>query len=203
MNCLVTGFEPFAGLSHNPSQALLELLPKQLGSTKVSIVTATLPVDTQSAPQALRRLLSKHKPHLVIHLGLAMGRAVLSLERFALNRLDFEIPDNAGYQLRDRQILPEQPLALETRLPLQAIRERWLEHKIPNVLSNTAGLYLCNQIMFCSLAALPNSVPSGFIHLPPDETLATQFAQPHMTLQTQAKAVELALQVTLEQRTGA
>ncbi|MER3462407.1 MAG: pyrrolidone carboxyl peptidase, partial [Armatimonadota bacterium] len=27
MPILVTGFEPFGGMAHNPSQALLELLP--------------------------------------------------------------------------------------------------------------------------------------------------------------------------------
>jgi pyroglutamyl-peptidase len=196
MNVLVTGFEPFAGLPHNPSHALLELLPQRLGNH--ALVKATLPVDTQTAPQHLRRLLLQHQPVAAVHLGLAMGRAVPSLERFALNRLDFEIPDNAGQQMRDQPILPKEPLALETRLPLRAIQWRWTAQKIPSQLSNTAGLYLCNQVMFTSLAWLPESVPSGFIHLPPDETLAAMKAQPYMALQTQARAVQIALEVTLK-----
>lgn len=196
MKVLITGFEPFAGLPHNPSSALLAYLPKTLGQTQ--LVTATLPVDTQAAPHELRRLYNEHQPAMALHLGLAAGRAVLSLERLAVNLLDFELPDNAGKHLQDTPILPGAPLALPARLPLRNIRQRWLEAGIPGVISNSAGLYLCNQVMYLALSWLPPEVPAGFIHLPPDETLALQKPQAYLPLEHQARAVLLALEETLK-----
>ncbi|MCS7067621.1 MAG: pyroglutamyl-peptidase I [Meiothermus sp.] len=197
MKILVTGFEPFAGWPHNPSQALLEHLPERLGTAP--LVRATLPVDARRVPAALDELYRQHRPSLVLHLGLAAGRALLSLERLAVNLLDFEIPDNGGHRLQDTPILPGGPLALHTRLPLRVILARWAEAGIPGVISNSAGLYLCNQVMYLALSSLPSEVPAGFIHLPPDETLALHKPQPFVPLRTQAQAIELALQATLEQ----
>lgn len=197
MKILVTGFEPFAGLPHNPSSALLEHLPNRLGQAE--LVRATLPVDTLRAPEALQQLYRRHQPAAALHLGLAAGRALLSLERLAVNLLDFEIADNGGHHLQDTPILPGGPLALHTRLPIRAIQARWAEAGIPGVVSNSAGLYLCNQVMYLALATLPLEAPAGFIHLPPDETLALHKPQAFVPLRTQAQAIRLALQVTLEQ----
>ncbi len=193
---LVTGFEPFAGLSHNPSSALLELLPQRLGQAK--LVKATLPVDTRLAPEALSELYRRYQPDAALHLGLAAGRALLSLERLAINLLDFEIADNGGHRLRDAPILPGGPLALHTRLPIRAIQSAWAAVGIPGIVSNSAGLYLCNQVMYLALSWLPPEAPAGFVHLPPDETLALQKPQAFVPLQTQAQAVGIALQITLK-----
>jgi len=193
---LVTGFEPFAGLPHNPSSALLAHLPETLG--KAQLIRATLPVDTQRAPVELQRLYKAHQPVVALHLGLATGRALLALERLAVNLLDFDLPDNAGLRLQDTPILPGAPLALATRLPLRAIKERWAEAGIPGVISNSAGLYLCNQVMYLALSWLPVKVSAGFIHLPPDETLALQKPQAYLPLELQTQAVELALEEALK-----
>jgi pyroglutamyl-peptidase len=193
---LVTGFEPFAGLPHNPSSALLDHLPETVGPAQ--LIRATLPVDTQRAPLELQRLYVEHRPAVALHLGLAAGRAMLSLERLAINLLDFELPDNAGKRVQDTPILPGAPLALPARLPLREIQQRWLEAGIPGVISNSAGLYLCNQVMYLALSWLPQEVPAGFIHLPPDETLALQKPQAYLPLEHQAQAVLLALQETLK-----
>lgn len=196
MKILVTGFEPFAGLVHNPSSALLELLPERLGQAR--LVRAALPVDSLMAPEALSELYQRHQPDAALHLGLAAGRALLSLERLAINLLDFEIADNSGHRLRDTPILPDGPLALPTRLPIRAIQAAWTEASIPGVISNSAGLYLCNQVMYLALWWLPQEVPAGFVHLPADEVLALHKPQAFVPLQTQAQAVRIALQVTLK-----
>ena len=54
MPILVTGFEPFGGMSHNPSQALLEHLPPAVGG--VPVATACLPVDSRQVEARLREL---------------------------------------------------------------------------------------------------------------------------------------------------
>ncbi|MCS7058007.1 MAG: pyroglutamyl-peptidase I [Meiothermus sp.] len=192
MKALVTGFEPFADYPHNPSRAVLDLLPERVGG--LELVRATLPVDTEQVRTTLQELYQKHQPAAVLHLGLAAGRALVCLERLAVNLLDFEVPDNAGRLLHDTPILPGGPLALHTRLPIRAIQARWKEAGIPSVLSNSAGLYLCNQVMYLALSWLPQKVPVGFIHLPPDETLALAKPQAYVPLKTQAQAVALALE---------
>jgi pyroglutamyl-peptidase len=155
-------------------------------------------VDTRRAPEELARLYRAYQPVAAIHLGLAVNRPLLCLERLAVNLLDFEIADNGSRRLRDTPILPDGPLALHTRLPIRTIQSAWSETGIPGMVSNSAGLYLCNQVIYLALSWLPQGVPVGFIHLPPDETLALDKPQAFVPLQTQAQAVCIALQVILK-----
>lgn len=195
MPILVTGFEPFGGMSHNPSQALLEHLPPAVGG--VPVATACLPVDSRQVEARLRELYARHRPRVALHLGLAANRAQISLERLAVNLLDFDIPDNAGHRAVDQPVRPGAPLALLTRLPVRAIRQRLHQEGIPAQLSLSAGAYLCNQVMYLALTLLPQEAACGFIHLPPDETLALQRGGAYVPLATQARAVVLALEACL------
>ena len=188
---LVTGFEPFGGLPHNPSEALLALLPEALGGRPLR--KALLPVDTERVGEALFALY-REGPEAVLHLGLAEKRPLISVERLAVNLLDFERPDNGGRVLEDTPIVPEGPLALPARFPVKAVLKRWREAGIPGSQSLSAGSYLCNQAFYLSLFHLPEEVPVGFIHLPPDETLALSKPGPYVPLEVQARAVLLALE---------
>src|SRR5580658_3302321 len=115
---LVTGFGPFGSLRHNPSAALLRHLPEQLGGATLD--TATLPVETGAVRDILPRLYAT-QPDVVLHTGLAYEQPCISIERVALNVLDFPQPDNAGESPRDEPVLAGGPLALAARLPLRAI----------------------------------------------------------------------------------
>jgi pyroglutamyl-peptidase len=81
------------------------------------------------------------------------------------------------------------------RFPVKAVLRRWREAGIPASQSLSAGSYLCNQAFYLSLFHLPEEVPVGFLHLPPDETLALQRGGPYVPLKEQARAVLLALEV--------
>ena len=188
---LVTGFEPFGGLPHNPSEALLALLPEALGGRPLR--KALLPVDTERVGEALFALY-REGPEAVLHLGLAEKRPLISVERLAVNLLDFERPDNGGRVLEDTPIVPEGPLALPARFPVKEVLRRWREAGIPGSQSLSAGSYLCNQAFYLSLFHLPEEVPVGFLHLPPDETLALSKPGPYVPLEVQARAVLLALE---------
>ena len=83
--------------------------------------------------------------------------------------------------------------------PLSGLPHNKLLNLLPNLLHNPSQY---NQVMFTSLAWLPNSLPSGFIHLPLDETLAVMKAQPYMPLKVRARAVQGALEVRLGQLQG-
>ena len=133
---LVTGFEPFGGFKHNPSATLLERLPQEVGNHPLH--KAILPVDSVALPEVLRKLHAL-KPKAVLHLGLAEGRPLLSLERLAINLLDFEFPDNRGIRWEDTPVVPGGALALEARFPLKEALRRLREAGIPAKQSLSAG----------------------------------------------------------------
>lgn len=189
---LVTGFEPFGGLGHNPSAALLDLLPEAVGGRPLR--KAVLPVDAEALPTALAALHAL-EPEAVLHLGLAEKRPQLTLERLAVNLLDFERPDNRGVVRKDTPVVPGGPLALQARFPLKQALSRLKEAGIPTSQSLSAGSYLCNQAFYLSLHHLPEQVPVAFLHLPPDETLALEKGGAYVPLKEQARAVRLLLEL--------
>jgi len=202
---LITGFEPYGGMAHNPSAEIA----RRLDGAKIAGVPVAgrlLPVDLGKLDGALAAALSGLDPVAVILLGLAPGDTCIRLERVALNLADFPIPDNAGLKSRDQPLDRRGEAARVSRLPLRAIEKRLLGMGIPARLSESAGTYLCNAAMYRALAWLPQRVPCGFIHLP---LLPAQVAiglesggpaQPSMAFPVQRRAVEIALELSLESR---
>ena len=190
---LVTGFEPFGGLPHNPSAAVLSLLPKKVSG--VEIKTEVLPVATQAVGPILKDLHAEGYL-AIIHTGVAEDRAIITVEREATNRLDFRIPDNCGQFRSGIPVVADGPDVYPARLPLKRIVSAWDRAGLPGAISESAGHYLCNQVMYTSLHHLPQATPTGFVHLPPDETLANM--GPHQPLHTQAEAIGWVLQVVKE-----
>ena len=134
-------------------------------------------------------------------LGVAPGRAGLSVERTAVNLFDFPSPDNDGAQPVDVPIEAGAPVAYFATLPLRRIVEAWRAAGIPGYVSESAGLYLCNAAMYSALhATAADGPPTGFLHLPslPDEVAAQRAPGPSMPLATQIEGVRIALEASLE-----
>lgn len=166
---LLTGFEAFPGVPSNPTERLVEAMPRRLGDAEVT--KAILPVDTAAIGPALAALSPETFDGLV-HTGVAHTRGAVGLERRAVNRLQFDVPDNRGVRPEDRPIDPSGPPERVTRLPVSALAAAFGRARVPVETSDDAGTYLCNQLMYISLGA--TRAPSGFIHVPPDEALAAQ-----------------------------
>jgi pyroglutamyl-peptidase len=196
---LVTGFEPFAGQVANPAEEVAKALDgRAVGGAVVR--SAVLPVHHAEAGPRVARLIEETAPRAVVHLGLAGGRARIALERVAVNVMDFDTPDNAGYRAQDEPCVPGGPAAYFATLPLAAILAALLADGIPAYVSNTAGTYLCNQTLYGTLHLLATrrlAVPAGFIHLPllPSMVAAAGLEQPSMDAGTMVRAVEIALGV--------
>jgi pyroglutamyl-peptidase len=196
---LVTGFEPFGGLDANPSLDVAKALDgRAIGEAVVR--GAVLPVHHAEAAARVARLLDETDPWAVVHLGLAGGRARIALERVAVNVMDYDTPDNAGYRAAGEPCAPDGPAAYFATLPLAAILAALLAEGIPAYVSNTAGTYLCNQTMYTTLHALARrgrAVPAGFIHLPllPAMVAASGLEQPSMDASLMVRAVEVTLGV--------
>ena len=184
MKILITGFEPFGKSPINPSQILIEQAPESFPGG-IELVKAILPVEKTAGPQALIDALERNQPEAVICFGLAEGRPVISLERVAVNLMDYRIPDNAGEIVQNQPILPEGPAAYFSSLPLRAMQAELRANNIPSELSLTAGAYLCNQVFYTlmhHLASHGQTTPAGFIHLPACPEQAAHFDKPIPTM---------------------
>lgn len=203
---LVTGFEPFGGHPSNPSEEIAKAVDgRVVGGLPVR--SAILPVHHLDAAREARRLLDEHDPLAVLHVGLAAGRARIALERVAVNVMDYEVADNAGYQASGEPCVPGGPAAYLTTLPVQAIIEAIVRDGVPAYLSSTAGTYLCNQTLYATLHAVlagRKRALAGFMHVPlsPAMVAASGLDQPSMDPTIGVRAVEAALRVISEHLAG-
>jgi pyroglutamyl-peptidase len=196
---LVTGFEAFGGHAANPSLEVAKALDGRAVGEAV-VRSAVLPVHHAEAAPQVSRLLDETDPLAVVHLGLAGGRARIALERVAVNVMDYDTPDNAGYRARGEPCVAGGPAAYFATLPVAAIVAALVAEGIPAYVSNTAGTYLCNQTMYGTLHRLTqrrHPARAGFIHLPllPAMVAAAGLEQPSMDAGLMVRAVEIALGV--------
>jgi pyroglutamyl-peptidase len=197
---LLTGFEPFGTYTSNPAGEVAKALDGRAFGAEV-VRAAVLPVHHAEAAAAVSRLVTEVAPRAIVHLGLAGGRARIALERVAVNVMDFEIADNAGYRATGEPCVPGGPAAYFSTLPLAAILEALTAEGVPAYLSSTAGTYLCNQTMYTTRHLLEGrslAIPAGFVHLPQSAAMvaASGLDQPSMDLPLMLRAIETALRVT-------
>jgi pyroglutamyl-peptidase len=193
---LLTGFEPFAGASLNPSEQIVKTIAGT-GIEGVELHTAVLPVVYTESSELLRHLIKLHKPDVVICLGQAEGRREISFERVAINLDDARLADNAGRVLIDQPIVAGGPTAHLTTLPVKEMVAAVRAEGIAAGLSTTAGTFVCNHIFYAMQHELAEtSVVSGFIHVPLMAEQAGEFeGLPTMPLDQQVRAIEVAIRV--------
>ena len=201
---LLTGFDAFDGDAVNPSGEVAKQLDgRVIGDCVVRSVI--LPVQHEAARAAVAPRLAAPGLVAVVHLGLAGGRARVSLERTAVNVMDYSRPDAHGQVLSDVPCVEGGPAAYFSTLPLRAMLAAVTAEGIPAMISNTAGTYLCNDVSYTTLHALARrrlSIPTGFIHLPflPSMVSAHSLEEPSMDLPMMVRAIELALPLTVLER---
>ena len=166
MRILITGFEPFRGSDTNITQEIISQLPAQIGNWK--IVTICLPVSFQRAPVALQQAIAQHQPDMILLLGQCPASESIRLERFAMNMMDAKNPDNDGYTPSEETIYANQPLALQTPLPIRELERFCTDSVQPVQVSNSAGLYVCNRVYYESLYLHQQAI---FMHVPKNMNL--------------------------------
>jgi|RhiMetdeSRZDD1v2_1073273.scaffolds.fasta_scaffold38212_5 pyroglutamyl-peptidase len=204
MNVLLTGFEPFGGSQVNPSAQVVRTLARD-GLPGVALHSAILPVDRQGGPATLLNAVRALHPDAIVCLGEATRRMAISIERVAINLLDYRMADNAGHQAIDEPIVPDGPAAYFVTLPVRAMLEAVRAAGIPAELSLSAGAFLCNQVTYELLHYLTThqlDIPAGFVHLPalPEQVTNAYPPMPSMALATMTcgiRAVIGALQVLI------
>jgi pyroglutamyl-peptidase len=191
---LLTGFAPFGGERSNPSWEVASQLEGQ-EFNRIAVKSMRLPVNCHRAAQAVSDAITTLAPAAVVGLGQAGGRPVLSLEKVAINLADPRADRERDGGLRGKPVIAGGPDAYFTRLPLAAILRTLKRHDIPATLSLSAGVYVCNAVMYSALHALRRRrAPAGFIHLPYEAAQAAHHrAVASMSLATMTAGVEIAL----------
>ncbi|MBQ8074150.1 MAG: pyroglutamyl-peptidase I [Clostridia bacterium] len=167
MKILLTAFEPFGGDTVNPAQEAVALVADEMDGAR--IVKVDVPVVFGKAIETVRAAMEREKPDAVLCIGQAGGRVGMTPERVAINVDDGRIPDNEGNQPVDQPIYADGAPAYFATLPVKAMVAAIREAGIPASLSNTAGTYVCNHLMYGVLYHIAKSCPGmkgGFMHVP-------------------------------------
>ena len=167
MKVLVTGFDPFGGEPINPAWEAVKAMKDTIAGAE--IVKMQIPTVVGKSIENIHQKMKELQPDLVISVGQAGGRFGVTPERVAINVTDARIPDNEGNQPIDEPIFSDGPAAYFSNLPVKAMVQAIKDAGYPSVLSNSAGTYICNHVMYGILYYIEKEFPNvrgGFIHVP-------------------------------------
>ena len=192
MKIIVTGFDPFGGEKINPSIECVKAFPEIEG---VELIRLELPTVFKESAKRLNEVINEVKPDAVLSVGQAGGRPGITMERIAINVDDAKIPDNISQQPIDETIQTKGAAAYFSTLPIKRIVKAIREAGIPAEVSNTAGTFVCNHIMYQALFAATKAVKpfkAGFMHIPfiPEQTTD----KPSLSLDKSTKALQIAIE---------
>ena len=195
LKILITGFEPFGGESLNPSYEAVKLIENKFNGS--DIIKLEVPTAFYKSTQVVISKINEVKPDAVIMIGQAGGRADITVERVAINIDDASIKDNMGQKPVDSVIDKEGLNAYFATLPIKEVVEKIKNAGIPASISNSAGTYVCNHLMYSVLNYIYKSnlnIKAGFIHVP--YTTAQVIAKPQsasMSMENIKTAIESAI----------
>ncbi|WP_321387446.1 pyroglutamyl-peptidase I [uncultured Enterococcus sp.] len=196
MRILVTGFDPFGGEPINPALEAVKGLSDTINGAE--IIKLEIPTVFGKSAEVVKEAILAHKPDVVLNIGQAGGRFAPSPERVAINIDDARIPDNEGNQPVDEAIQTDGQPAYFTQLPIKAMVAAMKEAGFPAAVSNTAGTFVCNHIMYQVQYMIDKEFPTmkgGFIHVPYiPEQVVDKAGQPYMSLADITQSLEKAIE---------
>lgn len=199
MKILLAAFDPFGGEKINPALEAVKQVAEVIEG--YSVRKLEIPTVFHKSIEVLREQINEEHPEIILVIGQAGGRSEISIERVGINIDDARIPDNQGNQPIDEKINPTGPAAYFSNLPIKAMAEEIRREGIPAGVSNTAGTFVCNHILYGLMHHIhENNTGSrgGFIHVPFIPSQVTdKKGQPSMALGDMVKAIESALRAAV------
>lgn len=202
---LLTGFEPFGTTPVNPAEGVARRLDgEELGDA--TVVSRIVPSTYFTSIEAVQAAIAELRPAAVVMMGEYGGRAMITVERIAQNLNDcarYGLRDNDGKQLQDVLTATDGPEAYRTTLPIRAMVRAMREAGIPSDISDAAGTFCCNHLMYGILHHVAREgldIPVGWMHLPhlPEvAALEHNLGAPSMSVETAAKGVRIAIEAIL------
>jgi pyroglutamyl-peptidase I len=196
MKLLLTAFDPFGGDAINPALEAVKLVADKIG--RFDIVKLEVPTVFRKSIDTVAKAIEEEKPDVVLCIGQAGGRFEITPERVAINVDDARIKDNEGNQPIDIKIFEDGENAYFTTLPIKAMVEAIREANLPAAVSNTAGTFVCNHLMYGVLYTLAKKYPhikGGFTHVPfiPAQVARRTPVAPYMALEDIKRGLEVAI----------
>ena len=149
MKILITSFKPFNNMINNYSTEVLNYI-----NNPYKIV---LDVVYDECYNVLKETNNLDEFDLIIALGEARSRNVLTVETNAKNISSCSLKDNSGVLKQNELIIENGKSILETKVDLNLISDLIQ-------LSNDAGKFVCNNLYYHLLNNYPSK--SLFIHIP-------------------------------------
>lgn len=204
MKLLLTAFDPFGGDKINPALEAVKLVPDKIGN--IDVIKLMVPTVFKKSIDTVVASMNEHKPDIVLCIGQAGGRFEVTPERVAINVDDARIQDNEGNQPIDTKIYEDGAPAYFTQLPVKAMVKRIRDSGLPSSLSNSAGTFVCNHLMYGVLYHIEKSFPGvrgGFIHVPfiPEQAVLRTPPAPSLSMTDIARAIEEAIKAIEENDT--
>lgn len=176
---LITGFEPFGGEAINPSWDAVDRLPDVINGYMLHKLK--LPVVFREAARIVLSAAEDIMPDVILSIGQAGGRASITPEMVGINLRNARMPDNSGYQPVDEAIIPGGASAYFSTLPVCRIYEAISNAGISSEISYSAGVYVCNDLLYSLLSHFEGTkTECGFIHVPYSRE---QNKEPSMTME--------------------
>jgi len=200
MKIMLTAFDPFGGEKINPALEAVKLVKPEL--FEAEIIKVEIPTVFGKSIATALAAMEEHRPDVVFCIGQAGGRFDMTPERVAINIDDGRIPDNEGNQPVDQVIFEDGEPAYFSMLPIKAMVAAMKAEGIPASVSNTAGTYVCNHIMYGVLYHIHKSFPGmrgGFMHVPfTTEQVLNRPNTPSLSSEQIARGIEIAVQAIID-----
>lgn len=190
MKLLITGFEPFGGDNINPSWEAVKRLPERIGEWE--LVKLELPTVYGKAYDKAMAEAEKIHPDAILSVGLAGSRDGITIEVVGINLHEARIPDNEGNQPSAEPVSEDGPAAYFTTLPIRKMVKAVNDQGYKCSLSYTAGVFVCNDLLYLLLNKYNGKIPVGFIHVPNIREQA-KGNEPFMELDDIVSALEISI----------
>jgi pyroglutamyl-peptidase len=171
LRILITGFGPFPGAPHNPTQPLVDRLLRlrRPAFAAVELTGHIFPVTYQAVDRQLPELLGRQQPHALLMFGLASRTPYVRIETRARNAVTTLWPDADHSRARKGSIAPDASAMMFGPHTAKLLRAA-LAAGVDARASRDAGSYLCNYLSWRAIEATRHSGgPSlaAFVHIPP------------------------------------
>lgn len=169
---LLTGFGPFPGVAENVSAHLVKALAEKARSKFHDhvFVSEVLETEWTTAPGRIGQLVATLHPALALHFGVAREADGFRIERQAANVCRLA-SDASGRLPAAEKLLQDGADCELVGIDAEAIAAHLVERGYPARVSDDAGGYLCNAVLYHSLKAARErqlATRAGFIHIPAD-----------------------------------
>ncbi|HEY8129085.1 MAG TPA: pyroglutamyl-peptidase I [Hyphomicrobium sp.] len=191
---LLTGFGPFPGIPSNVSADLVRKVARlaRRALPEFHFAVAVLPTEWMRAPRLVAALHMRYRPMLALHFGVASGAESIRLEMEGRNFCRPAL-DAAGALPSASVLCEDGPSARHATIAVKAIAKELNARGYPAFISDDAGGYLCNAVLYHSLAHAEarGGCQVGFVHIPPDLSEPSRMAE---AIQGALEIIKIALE---------